>query len=272
MVDVTTAALLIPFRDRGKDPLRVANLERVVKQCEGIADWLRAYHDVTVTVIDDGRCGDDHFNRSMAYNRGAESTNADILAYVEADILISEPQIRDAIQMASTQTGLVIPFTRQLKLTEDASALVRAGMMLPGPHLPTDPHPYGEDSNNGCVNVISRQTLAMVGQWDETFEGHGHDDTSMYISFAKCAGPARWIKGPAYHLYHLDVDPDTAPDKSHLSADDIAAQKANLDRLNLYRKARTPDEIRALTSGRSRREWHTRWIRENDPRAGRYLA
>ena len=75
----STVAIIIPFRDRGIDPLRVANLKRVLQHWDGLG--------ITVHVVDDGRAGNAPFCRSAAYNHGAAITQADILVYVEADVI-----------------------------------------------------------------------------------------------------------------------------------------------------------------------------------------
>lgn len=243
---MSTAAVIIPFRDRGVDPLRQKNLVRV------LAYW--ADFDHPVLVVDDGREGDAQFNRSAAYNRGAAMTDAEVLVYVESDTLIPHDQICQAIDMAAARPGLVVPFTRQKKLSEADSALVRRAAISPQDCTPVR-HPYGEMTNYGCANVLNRRTLDAVGGFDEVFEGHGHDDSAMYQAFYIVAKPVRWVLGNAYHLYHLDVDPDTTPDRSYLSEEDIAAQERNRIRLALYQAAKTPEEIRLLTTGASTEAW-----------------
>jgi hypothetical protein len=264
-------AIIIPFRDRGKDPCRPQNLERCLQWWRGL--------DLEVRVVDDGRDGDAQFNRSAAYNRGAAQVDADILIYVESDTLVPYSQIHQAVQLAASKAGMVVPFTYQKKLSSTDSMLVRASEKDPTDCIP-EPHPYGENSNNGCANVLSRHTLELAGRWDETFDGHGHDDTAMVDAFSVAAGKTRWVDGPAYHLYHLDFDPDTTKDRSYLSDEDIAAQERNRRRLELYRAAKTVEEIRLLTSGQHTEEWlRDNWGKlnwklrslasENDPRAGR---
>jgi hypothetical protein len=155
-----TTAIIIPFRDRGVDPLRFLNLKRVLEHWDGFG--------VDVHVVSDGRAGSAQFNRSAANNRGAAFTDADVLVYTESDILVDYQQIREAITLAGDELGMVVPFTHQKKLTSTDSVLVRSHLKEAVDCVP-DHHPYGETTNYGCVNVISRATLAAVGQWDETF-------------------------------------------------------------------------------------------------------
>jgi len=95
-------AIVIPFRDRGNDPLRPANLRCVIEHWDGC--------DVPVWLSDDGRVGDAQFNRSQAYNRGAWFVDADVVVFAEADMLVPYSQIRQAVAMAAAAPGLVVPF------------------------------------------------------------------------------------------------------------------------------------------------------------------
>lgn len=233
--DGMSTAIVIPFRDRGIDPLRKANLEYVFGYWEAFDDG------VEVHVVDDGRVGSDHFNRSAAYNRGSRVTTADILVYVESDTLVPYQQVREAITMAQTRPGLVIPFMLQRKLTEYDSELVRCGSKEPKDCEPETIY----SGNNGCANVVSRDTLNVIGQWDEQFEGHGYDDIAMFLAFEAAIGTTRWVDGVAYHMYHINVNP-CAP-MAPTTDEDMEAHLRNLTRMQLYREAQTAEEIRRLT-------------------------
>lgn len=231
---MTRIAVIIPFRDRGTDPLRRANRDAVVEH------W--RLHTKHLLIVSDGRTGDAQFNRHAAYNRGvAQAPDADVYVFTEADMLIAPTQIDEAITQASQQPGLVVPFTARHELGPADSAKVRnrdvqpnqcrADVIMPKPR------------RIGAINVLSHTTIEAVGQWDEQFEGNWWDDRSMHLAFDMCAGPTRWIKGPAWHLYHLPghVGP-------HLSDDDKNATARNRQRFMRYRAARTPEQIHALTT------------------------
>lgn len=227
-----TVAVIIPFRDRGTDSLRSANLTRVL-------EWWSNFN-ADVSVVSDGRTGDQQFNRHVAYNRGAAQTDADILAFVESDMLIDFAQIDEAISQAAETLGLVVPFTERHELTPDSSDLVRTHKIHPrdGTADVIKPKPR----RTGAINILSRATLEAVGQYDPAFEGNWWDDRAMHIAFDICAGPTRWIDGPSWHLYHLPGHKG-----SHLSVEDIAATARNKQRWQRYREATTPDQIRHLT-------------------------
>jgi hypothetical protein len=224
-----TAAVVIPFRDRGIDPLRKANLERVL-------DWW-ADSPWTPHVVSDGRGGDAQFNRSAAYNLAAAQVDADVIVYTEADMLIPLDQVEQAVALAVDQPGLVVPFTEYLYLSDDASAWVRRGSS-PSDHEPQRVKRAGKSI--GAVNVVSRETLDLVGGYTERTDGNWYDDDIMRHAFDVCAGPTRWVGGPAWHLYHL---PGWRGD--HLSAEDKAATKRNRALWRHVQWLSDPDEVRA---------------------------
>ena len=230
-------AVVIPFRDRGLDPLRMANLAYVV-------DYWTGYR-CEVVVSSDGRDGDAPFNRSAAYNRasirGSEpSSDADMFIFAESDLIVDFDQIDRAVEMAEESPGMVVPFSWFMAITEQDSARVRAFEIYPEDAVA---HPVkGHRGSIGAVNVVSRHSLIEVGGFDENFDGAWYDDDAMKIAFDVAAGPTRFVEGSAYHLYHLSGGAG-----AHLSREDRMATARNRMRLKLYQQARTPDQIRALT-------------------------
>ncbi|MDQ6524321.1 hypothetical protein RB608_11950 [Nocardioides sp. LHD-245] len=230
-----TAVLVVPFRDRGHDPRRAANLDAVRRWWDG-APW-------PLHVIDDGRTGDAQFNRSAAYNRGAElatAAGAEAIVYTEADMLIPWDQVAGAVDRALAEPGLVVPFTEYRYLSDTDSARVRADEHHVAAAVPESV--MGNATSMGAINVVSLASLAAIGRWDEAFEGNWYDDNAMERAFSICCGPRRHIAGPAWHLFHL---PGWAGD--HLTDADRSATEANQHRWERYQAATTPDQIRALT-------------------------
>lgn len=228
------AVVVIPFRDRGHDPLRAQNLQRV------LAWW--AAGPWPVAVVHDGREGDAQFNRSAAYNRGVEAASAagaDVVIYTEADMLIPYAQVAEAVEAALVAPGLVVPFLTYNYLSESDSQLVRDGATVDDL---TPQNAVDDGGSMGAVNVVSMDSLAAVGCWDEGFEGNWYDDNAMEQAFAVCCGARRHVPGPAWHLYHL---PGWTGD--HLTEADRAATEANRQRWLRYQAAGTPEQIRALT-------------------------
>lgn len=231
---MTKVAIVIPWRDRGTDPLRSANLKCV------LAHWIG--YRAPVHVADDGRAQEAQFNRSAAYNRGAQWTNADVLIYTESDMILDYAQINKAVNMARETPGLVVPFTQYRYLSPNDSQLVRNHEVDPADCTPESTMNNG--SSIGAVNVVSRATLKLVGGYDPAFEGSWFDDSAMRLAFDKTCGPTRWVDGPAHHLFHL---PGWKGD--HLTEEDKAATARNKARYALYEQAQTPERIRELTAG-----------------------
>jgi hypothetical protein len=205
-------AVIIPWRDRGVDPLRSANLHRVQEQ------W--AEYDLPVIISGDGRDGDAPFNRSAAYNRG----------------------IAAAAVLAARAPGLVMPFRIYHALSPEHSERVRAGEVAPAEAVQGAGNDRTAAVHGGAINIISRTTYYAVGRYDEMFEGAWYDDDSMKRAFEICCGPTRFVDGPAYHLYHLPGGRG-----EHLRPGDRAATVRNKARHERYLLASTPGQIRALT-------------------------
>lgn len=231
-----TPAVVIPFRDRGRDPLRSRNLDAVLEH------WERD-HDTTAHVFSDGRSGDAQFNRSAAYNRAvAALPDVDVFVFTESDMLVDAEQIEQAVGVALAQPGLVVPFTEYRFVDETHSDHYRAGL-VPYQTLPFT-RQISHGRSIGAINVVSRAALDLVGRWDESFDGAWYDDIAMCHAFAVCCHPTRWVKGSAYHLYHA---PSGSGD--HRTEDDVRATTRNQARSSLYQAARTPEQVRQLTLG-----------------------
>lgn len=237
-------AIILPFRDRGTDPLRKRNLHAVLKHWHAHeTNW------AAIIVTGDGRSGDAQFNRSAAYNRGAAAIpSADVFVFAEADMLIDSHQIQRAAQQAAQATGLVVPYTEYRYLSEQDSQRVCEGAdpasMTPESVIPDRHRSW---PRTGPVNVVSKQTLNLVGGFDEQFEGNWWDDRAMLHAFEICAGPTRFVDGPAYHLYHLPGWTGT-----HLTRADRNATARNQHRYHQYLAASTAQQIHALNSPHER--------------------
>lgn len=231
-----TFALIIGYRDRGTDPSRQANLDSAVQ-------WWRD-HGIEPIVVDDGRVGSESWNRSAAYNRGAELAEADVLVYSEADMLLPVEQVREGVRLASEHVGLVVPFSAFMAMDEDDTERVRRREIHPSRARAQQVR--GDCKSIGAVNIVSRESLALIGRFDELFDGHGYDDDATELAFRICCGPTRFISGPAWHQWHVPGAFYATPESTE---QDRAATARNKARYQLYRQARTPERIRQLTSG-----------------------
>lgn len=220
--------VIIPFRDRGHDSLRSANLGCTLAHWETFEDPI---------VVSDGRLGDQQFNRSAAYNRGVSlaakhiGAAPDVYIFAEGDLIVEPLQIGEGVRLALESPGLVVPFSEYHYLTPESSEKVRYGLTDPADADVNWKMVNGRSI--GAINIVSHRTMEMLGCWDEYFEGSWYDDNAMAIAFELCTGnDVRFVQGTAYHLYHL---PGWKGD--HLTAEDEAATARNRQRLDLYRAA-----------------------------------
>jgi hypothetical protein len=220
MTALPLTAVIIPWRDRGTDPLRPANLARVLEH------WETFEH--TPWVVGDGRQDKELFNRSAAYNRGIAAADPDteVFIFAESDMLCPPDQIFEAVTAADKELGMVVPFSTYHYHSREASQHILQG---------TDParcKPMWRMvgcRSIGAINVMSRKTLDALGQWDEKFEGNWYDDDAMKLALDLLAGPTRFIEGTAHHLYHLPGHRG-----KHLTDMEKMATKRNQKRLALY--------------------------------------
>lgn len=234
-------AFVIPWRDRGRDELRPANLDRILRYLESLD--LGPHF-----VVSDGRSGDENFCRHIAYNRGGRMAfewGADVVTFYESDMLCPKRQLEDAIDLAALTPGLVVPFTEYRYLTPEDSELVRQGIKDAADCVPE--YTMANGKSIGAINTLSKVSIEAVGQWDEVPDGNGYDDNIMEHAFKVCCGPTRHVEGPASHLFHRPGWYGLP--RSEVTDEDRAATERNRQRWLRYRRARTPEQIRRLTSG-----------------------
>lgn len=234
-----TNAFVVPWRDRGRDALRPANLAAIRKYLEGL--------DLgPVIVVSDGREGDMSFCRHIAYNEGGRQAfgeGADVVTFYESDMIVGRDQLVEGIRLAAENPGLVVPFTQYRYLTPEDSDKVRAGA---DPFAFTPEYTMDNGRSIGAVNILSRESIKAVGRWDTVPDGNGYDDNMMHRAFEVCCGPTRYVEGPAAHLFHHPGWYGLP--RAELTDADRAATEANKARYQRYLAAETPDQIRALTA------------------------
>lgn len=219
--------IVVPWRDKG-DRDRRANFDAVLDHLTGLGVG-------PVAVADDGRLGP--FNRSAAYNRGRAAHPSDVYVWHEADMLLPADQLEAGVRLALESPGLVVPFTEYRYLSAADSGAVRDGQP---PEAFRPEFLMGGGKSIGAVGITSEETMRLVGRWDEKFAGWGHDDNAMFRAFTLCAGPARWVEGPGYHLWH-------PPGMQTPVVEEQDATNDNYRRWLAYKAAATPEEVRALT-------------------------
>lgn len=258
--------VVIPFRDRGLDLHRSANLEIVQ------AWWYS--HGFDPLIVDDGLTGDAQFNRHRAYNSAvSRNPDADVFVFTEADMLIHPEQIRLAVRLADRAPGLVVPFVqyRYLSVRDTGwlrdryhdmnSEAVALWWSLPPDHRDSVFRMIAESTMDngrsiGAVNVVSAETLDITGGFTECTSGNWYDDRIIEEGFAFMTKPTQFVPGPAVHLYHL---PGWMGD--HLTDEDRAATEANKEALLAMRGYIRHRDRTAVKSMLSARRGDASWRR-----------
>ena len=227
------AEIIIPFRDRGTDPRRGANLDVVM------AWWYS--HGAEARIVSDGLDGSAPFNRHRAYNAAVEKfPETDVFVFSEADMLIPFDQVEWAIRQAMSHPGLVVPFSQYRYLSDRTTAMPRDSYAdwpaeeveaLWGRPAREEGSLFRLETESvmdnkksiGAVNVVSRATLNATGGFTEATSGNWYDDRIIEEGFAAITEQAtRFVDGPAVHLYHLP-----GWKGNHLSDEDRAATAHN---------------------------------------------
>lgn len=169
---VRSVAVLIPWRSVSC-PHRDAAWARVEAQWLGYG-W-------PLVVADDGGAP---FARGASVNLAATQIEADVYVVADADTLIVEDQVEEAIELAAATPGLVVAFDRYLYLRENGRIKF-----------------FMENTVSSCV-AVSRQTWETVGGFDARYRGWGYEDAAFEAACSTLAGPTRWVHGDVRHLWH----------------------------------------------------------------------
>ena len=162
-------------------------------------DFLYDYYSKEFDVIvgdNDGK-----FNRSAARNAGVDATESEVAVIIDADNYINHSQIHSAVKVAKRKDCLVKPFSHFGYLTEEATNSFYVGMSsfrFDGSAFINEP----EQKFTGGAYVMKKRLWQEIGGMDEGFVGWGAEDDAFHLLVKAKVGPAHYIEGFDYHLYH----------------------------------------------------------------------
>ena len=186
------------------------------------------------------------FNRSAAINRAAELAGEwDVAVIIDADVIVSAPNVREAVELADREGRLTVAFTERHNLSPVGSRKVMAGYT--GNWKPLVARTF-RDQHSACI-AVPRRLYEAVGGFDEGFRGWGMEDTAFAIACELESGKLLRLPGECWHLHHV-----SPPGEKHGSP----SHRANAARLDHYRVALAlgdREAVRALVAnGREGRD------------------
>ena len=176
------------------------------------------------------------FNRSAALNRAAElAGDWDIAIIADADSVVPEARLNDAIEIAQLNQKLVIPHSRWVNVEVDEAAKFIAGYAL---LWKKDRIKY--NTTVSSVLVVPRTVWDAVNGFDERFVGWGWEDTAFMHAVDVITGGHIRLEGDVYHLDHERPHADV-----NRTLDSGYIANTNHYR-NMYKRANDPTQLRRV--------------------------
>ena len=194
-----SVAILMPFRSKEKDPMRVRN-----------RNWARAwwkthFPDFRLIEASDGRRGA-AFNKPAAVNAAARQAEESVLVMADADAVPNPTAVREAVRLAASSPW-VCPHQDIVYLSPEASE--RVTRETPG-WPPADRRSEGYAINTepaGWLFVLRRSIFNEIGGMDERFVGYGGDDIAFTLAMNTLVGRYLRLPSTLYHLHHRRLHP-----------------------------------------------------------------
>lgn len=130
---------------------------------------------------------EDYDERSIAYNKAARDSKADVIALGDIDALIFPDQILEAMRYFKFRgADLVYPFDHIINIYRDKK----------------DPIRWPNYYTLGLFPMFKRESFLAMGGENENFVGYGWEDFERYFRALNHDYKIERVDGPAYHMDH----------------------------------------------------------------------
>jgi hypothetical protein len=206
--------------------------DRIWAYCR--ARWEALFPDVDVV---EGHHDEGAFNRSAAINRAAELADEggawDIGIVIDADVVLSESQVRAAIETVADTGRVTWAHRRWRGVREDATKRILDDRRDLGAELDRDELDLVVERTNplswSCCIAMPRAVFDDLGGFDERFEGWGFEDMAFQSVICGLYGYER-IGGDVVHLFHPRSEERITPGETRLTATREYVTNARLGR------------------------------------------
>jgi GT2 family glycosyltransferase len=207
----TTVSFIIPYRD--DSPERAENQRIVAAYLQRCIEAHRWQADIIVEQPQ-GEERTQAFWKAQLINRAVRRSSAEAVAIIDADALVPEAQLAEALRLIAEGTDICYPHESAFlnvprpliqRIVADGYRL----RSLEGARLENlNPGSFG-----GAV-LFRRAAFWAAGGYNERFRSWGREDVEVHDRFIKLGYRCRRTPGPLFHLDHPRTA-DSRPDNPH---------------------------------------------------------
>ncbi len=148
---------------------------------------------------------DDAFNKAAACNQAFENVTDDVVAFVDADMVMKSGKFLGCLQRVTSHDEVIRPFGSLYELSpEQRAKYVAEGELPVVGRRPRDDR-RGTETIPPCGGIVMLQSerYLMAGGMDERFFGWGGEDDALSAALARIGSTMLVLKDePAFHLWH----------------------------------------------------------------------
>ena len=169
-----------------------------------IYEWIKAFYEKHLPEAEIVIGTDDSMpaNRAKMRNRAVDQAKHDVIAIVDADVLIHPDDLRNLVKDIK---GLV-KYNRSTRLNEEATARILKGPKEWPQITRRDIQRTSTRRPRGGLFALNKSLFYELGGFDERFQGWGCED-SAFVSKAQARGCVYWRDIRAFHFFHISEAP-----------------------------------------------------------------